>query len=137
MIHHLHHVPGRLRLRVPAIKRNEHHARAVGSVLRETDGVLRHEVSSVTGSVVVHYAPGRLDPQRLIDRLRELAPELAPSAAPATTGAALVPWQPVSALRLPAVGERSLVQQIGKTLATSLTEKLIERSALALVAALL
>lgn len=133
MIHHLHHVPGRLRLRVPAIKRNEHHARTVGSVLRETDGVLRHEVSSVTGSVVVHYAPGRLDPQRLIDRLRELAPP----AAPATTGTALVPWQPVSAPRQPGVGERGLVQQIGKALATSLTEKLIERSALALVAALL
>lgn len=133
MIHHLHHIPGRLRLRVPAIKHNEHHARAVGRVLGETDGVLRHAVSSVTGSVVVHYAPGRLDPQQLIDRLRELAPP----AAPATTGTALVPWQPVSALRLPAVGERSLVQRIGKTLATSLAEKLIERSALALVAVLL
>jgi hypothetical protein len=132
MIHHLHHVPGRLRLRVPAIKRNEHHARAVGSVLRETDGVLRHELSSITGSVVVHYAPGRLDPQQLINRLRELTP-----AAPATPGTALVPWQPVSAPRRPAVGERGLAQQIGKALATSLTEKLIERSALALVAALL
>jgi hypothetical protein len=129
MIHHLHHVPGRLRLRVPAIKRNEHHARAVGSVLRETDGVLRHELSSITGSVVVHYAPGRLDPQQLIDRLRELTP--------AAPGTALVSWQPVSAPRRPAVGERGLAQQIGKALATSLTEKLIERSALALVAALL
>ncbi len=131
MIHHLHHVPGRLRLRVPAIKRNEHHARAVGSLLRETEGVLRHEVSSVTGSVVVHYVPGRLDPQRLIDRLRELAPPVAP----ATAGTALVPWQP--ALRQPGVGEHGLAQRIGKALATSLTEKLIERSAMALVAALL
>ncbi len=67
-----------------------------------------------------------------IDRLRELTP-----AAPAPPGTALVPWQPVSAPRRPAVGERGLAQQIGKALATSLTEKLIERSALALVAALL
>lgn len=126
MIHPVHHVPGRLRLRVPAIKHSAHHADAIGRTLGATDGVLRHVVSPVTGSVVVHYAPGHCDPQQLVERLRELTP---PAAMPAAGHPAAV-WQP-------ARGDASLARRVGQTVATSLVEKLIERSALALVAALL
>ncbi|MDD3651798.1 HMA2 domain-containing protein [Immundisolibacter sp.] len=127
MIHPVHHVPGRLRLRMPAIKHNDHHADAVGRLLGQTDGVLRHAISPRTGSVVVHYAPGSCDPQRLIERLRELAP-------PPAADKAMVAWQPAS----PAAGKSdSLLQRVGHSVATSLAEKLIERSAMALVAALL
>jgi hypothetical protein len=127
MIHPVHHVPGRLRLRVPAIKHSDHHADAVGRVLGQTDGVLRHAISPVTGSVVVHYAPGRCDPQQLVERLRELAP-------PPTPNTALTVWQPAPP---GACKNDTLLQRVGHSVATSLAEKLIERSALALVAALL
>jgi hypothetical protein len=127
MIHPVHHVPGRLRLRVPAIKHSDHHADAVGRVLGQTDGVLRHVISPVTGSVVVHYAPGRCDPQQLVERLRELAP-------PPAAGKALAVWQPAAPV---ADQHETLLQRVGHSVATSLAEKLIERSALALVAALL
>lgn len=127
MIHPVHHVPGRLRLRMPAIKHSDHHADAVGRVLGQTDGVLRHAISPVTGSVVVHYAPGRCDPQQLVERLRELAP-------PPAANQALTVWQPAA----PSTGKNDgLLQRVGHSVATSLAEKLIERSALALVAALL
>lgn len=127
MIHPVHHVPGRLRLRVPAIKHSDHHADAVGRVLGQTDGVLRHAISPVTGSVVVHYAPGRCDPQQLVERLRELTP-------PPAANKALTVWQPAA----PGAGKNdTLLQRMGHSVATSLAEKLIERSALALVAALL
>lgn len=127
MIHPVHHVPGRLRLRMPAIKHSDHHADAVGRLLGQTDGVLRHAISPRTGSVVVHYAPGRCDPQQLIERLRELAP-------PPVANNAITLWQPAP----PAAGKAdSLLQRVGQSVATSLAEKLIERSAMALVAALL
>lgn len=130
MIHPVHHIPGRLRLRVPAIKHHECHAHAVGDLLRETDGVLRHALSRVTGSVVVHYAPERLDPQGLLDRLRAALPAPAPGTALALLPT-VAPLQPTNG------GGRSLAQRLGSAVASSLTEKLIERSAVALVAALL
>jgi hypothetical protein len=130
MIHPVHHIPGRLRLRVPAIKHCERHAHAVGDVLRQTDGVLRHALSRVTGSVVVHYAPERLDPQGLLDRLRAALPAPVPG-----TALALLPAS--APLRSGHGGERPLLQRLGSAVASSLTEKLIERSAVALVAALL
>lgn len=130
MILPVHHIPGRLRLRVPAIKHNESHAHTVGDLLRETEGVLRHALSRVTGSVVVHYAPERLDPQSLLDRLRAALPAVASGTTPATLQ--------IAALPRPAYGgERSVLQRLGNAVASSLTEKLIERSAVALVAALL
>ncbi|GMU45781.1 MAG: hypothetical protein IT469_09670 [Pseudomonadales bacterium] len=128
MIHPVHHVPGRLRLRVPAVKQSEFHADAIGRALGETQGVLRHAISPRTGSVVVHYAPEHCDPQRLVERLRESVP--AAGAAPAVT----VNWQPMARGAEP---DGALLQRVGQTVATSLVEKLIERSALALVAALL
>jgi len=125
MIHPVHHVPGRLRLRVPAVKQSESHVDALGRTLGETQGVLRHAINPRTGSVVVHYAPEHCDPQRLVERLRESVPG---------AGAATMNWRPVA----PATGpDGALLQRVGQTLATSLVEKLIERSALALVAALL
>lgn len=130
MIHPVHHIPGRLRLRVPAIKHSEHHAHTIGDLLRQTDGVLRHALSRVTGSVVVHYAPERLDPQGLLDRLRAASP------APAT-GTALALLPTAAPLRAGHGGERPLLQRLGSAVASSLTEKIIERSAVALVAALL
>jgi hypothetical protein len=130
MIHPVHHIPGRLRLRVPAIKHCDRHAHAVGDVLRQTDGVLHHALSRVTGSVVVHYAPERLDPQGLLDRLRAALPAPAPG-----TALALLPT--VAPLQPTYGGGRSLAQRLGSAVASSLTEKLIERSAAALVAALL
>lgn len=61
MTHHVHHVPGRLRIRIPELKRNPALARVVTEKVRRFDGIQTVEASVVTGSLLVFYDLGRTD----------------------------------------------------------------------------
>jgi hypothetical protein len=55
--HIVHHVPGRLRLKVPEAKGNADFLEDVKAALGPIQGIREIEVNSVTGSVLVHYDP--------------------------------------------------------------------------------
>ena len=55
--HIVHHIPGRLRLKVPGAKGNSVFMDQVRAALTSVEGVSEIEVNPVTGSVLVHYDP--------------------------------------------------------------------------------
>jgi hypothetical protein len=57
LTHQIHHVPGRLRVRVPAIKRSSENAALLKGLLRAVQGVSAAEPNLMTGSIVVRYDP--------------------------------------------------------------------------------
>jgi hypothetical protein len=52
-----HHLPGRVRLRVPAAKGNEQQLRELGSAIARTQGITKVEYNSVLGSLLIQYSP--------------------------------------------------------------------------------
>jgi hypothetical protein len=58
---HCHHVPGRLRVCLVALKRNAAAAAALEAELLAIDGVNSASVTLATGSVIVHYERDRFD----------------------------------------------------------------------------
>lgn len=52
---HIHHVPGRLRIRIPELKRNPAMADSLKTKLESTSGVRSVIANSLTGSVLIHY----------------------------------------------------------------------------------
>jgi hypothetical protein len=126
----LHHVPGRLRLRCPSLKRNPIGAGAVVALLEDMDGIQSCEVNPLTGSLIVGYDRHRLDGQGIISLLHRhgyCQAHAGPSAVytPAATHTALDGL----------IG--SAGSTIGKMVLGTLVEKAVERSAVALIGALL
>jgi hypothetical protein len=52
-----HHLPGRLRLRVPAAKGEEDELREISSAIARTPGISQVEYNPITGSVLIQYSP--------------------------------------------------------------------------------
>src|SRR5690349_11372720 len=52
---YVHHVPGRLRIKTLALKRNEPRARQIKCYLEEMRGVIDAEINILTGSIVIKY----------------------------------------------------------------------------------
>jgi hypothetical protein len=126
MSHYIHHVPGRLRITSTALKRNEPGAREVCRSLSGTEGVLDCQVKTLTGSAVISYDPEIITAERLIELLKEQG---------IVAGGAVIPAPQK---------EDNLTQVLtnagtaaGKALFGVVLEKAIERSAVALVGALL
>jgi Heavy metal associated domain 2 len=122
-----HHVPGRIRVKVPTLKKNDAAAKEVRHMLQGLDGVTAVETSALTGSIVVHYGKDLRDSDSILSTLRQQG-YLDAVTAPATGG----PDEKAVFPAVSAVGEA-----FGKALFGALVEKVIERSALALVAALI
>jgi hypothetical protein len=59
--YYVHHTPGRLRVRTPAIWKRDHKAVAVKHLYEGIEGVYRVEASSLTGSVTVFFDPDLTD----------------------------------------------------------------------------
>lgn len=122
MKQYVHHVPGRLRVKSHALKRNAGEAAAIRTALMAIDGVLSAEVNLLTGSLTVRY-----DPQRCafgtiatyLEAIGQLRDRADPSIAGPTT-------------EVPAA-----VAVAGRMLLRSVLEKLVERSAVAMVAAII
>lgn len=128
MTHYVHHVPGRIRVRTPALKRNTVRAERVKAGLEATAGVLECDVNVLTGSVTIRY-------DRDVITSEEITQALSRSGA-ITMNA--------PALRNAAKNNMSSGAQmykasgtVGKFIVGFAVEKIVERSALALVGAIL
>lgn len=119
MSHYIHHVPGRLRVKSPRLKRNEREAAQTRACLDQLHGVHAAEVNTLTGSILIHYDPQRLAAQTLLNTLR---------------GLGHVHAEQGHALHYQGPG---LEQRLSDTVVNKLVETVLERSATALVAAIL
>ncbi|MEW6218756.1 MAG: HMA2 domain-containing protein [Thermodesulfobacteriota bacterium] len=71
MGYYKHHVPGRLRIRSPRVRRNEAAAQETERLISQLAGVRSVQANPVTGSVTVQYDRERLTPVailRLLER---------------------------------------------------------------------
>ena len=128
MTHQIHHVPGRLRVRVPSVKGNPECGGVVEASMRGISGVKHVRSNTLTGSVVVEYDPGVTDTASLFAGLREHGfRQVDPFAAPPGVSRRSSSLQPS-----PAMGEK-----VAKAIAMYVVEKAIERSVPLLIAALL
>jgi len=57
MGYYLHEVPGRVRIKIPALKRNPEAARTLENLVKRASGVESVSVNTVTGSVLVQFNP--------------------------------------------------------------------------------
>jgi len=119
MSHYIHHVPGRLRVKSPALKRNEREAAQTRAYLDQLHGVHSAEVNTVTGSILIHYDTQRVAAQTLINTLRSLGHV-----------------QPEHGHAMHYQGP-GLGQKLSDAVVNKLVETVLERSATALVAAIL
>lgn len=119
MAHYIHHVPGRLRVNTPVLKKNEFRARQLKSYLEGMNGVLQAETSIVTGSVVIRYDRCLVSSTSILDFLHDLGY-----------------IQNTGTLSGPAQGT-PVTQKVADIFVQKLVETALERSAVALVAALI
>ncbi len=69
----VHHIPGRLRVRLPRARRDPQLLRDVQEFVQSLGGVQRVEINPATGSILVHYTPESHEEMRSM--LQELAGE--------------------------------------------------------------
>jgi copper chaperone CopZ len=123
MTHYVHHVPGRLRIRAAALKRNEPQAKLAKERLQAIKGVTATEVSTVTGSIVIKYDASVVASTTLLESLKGLGYISASSA-----GIAAATFAPPP---------RRLAENLTEKVVGKLAEKVLERSAHALIASLI
>ncbi|MFZ5867201.1 MAG: HMA2 domain-containing protein [Thermodesulfobacteriota bacterium] len=57
MAYYLHEVPGRLRIKIPALKKNRNLAWELETLLNSAPGITSVSVNTVTGSVIIYFDP--------------------------------------------------------------------------------
>lgn len=67
---YIHDIPGRLRIRTEAIKKNARAAAAVQELLQATPGVISTSVNPLTGSVTVTYDSKHINSPVILELLR-------------------------------------------------------------------
>lgn len=123
MSNYVHHIPGRVRIRVNEIKRNEARALSLKRMIEDAEGVRSVEVNSLTGSVLIRYDTASTDSNSLLRRLGvRHEPAAAPSYVPATPALPL---------------QRALGKAVAKAVISYAAEKAVERSVMTLLAAVL
>jgi hypothetical protein len=76
----VHALPGRVRIKVAAIKKAPDVAVQVEVALRQEPGVADAVANPVTGSVLVHFDPARTTPPAFLARLEPYGLSMAPTA---------------------------------------------------------
>ncbi|HEX8949910.1 MAG TPA: hypothetical protein VF790_13155 [Dissulfurispiraceae bacterium] len=120
---YMHHIPGRLRIKSPAIKRNSAAAGELKAMLGAVHGVETVGINPLTGSVLVHYNPKSLHHEYIVGALREKG-YFNPSQ--------IVPGSGLSGKALSGAGVI-----VEKAIVDHLMERIIESSVRSLVALLL
>lgn len=125
---HLHHVPGRLRLRLAALKGDGSAVARACAAARAVPGVVDVTANGATGSLVIHYAPHRLAPAGLWAALREKGLVSGPS--PLENGAGRTRAKPSppaggSAQRFHDVFVRAVLDRLAQHLASVLIGALV------------
>lgn len=67
---YIHHIPGRLRVKTPLLKRNLKTAGAARQLLLPIEGIASVEINIVTGSMVVRYEKSVTDPKEIFNLLK-------------------------------------------------------------------
>jgi hypothetical protein len=119
--HYLHHLPGRLRVKCVSLKRNDEKARWVCDYLRGIDGVVEAEANALTGSLLVRYDADVVRSETLLNSLKALG----------CVHHETDVLRPVTDMTHP------FVQRVADQLVQKVVDTLIERSAVALVAAII
>lgn len=130
-----HHLPGRLRLRFTQLKNNLAQLAAVSEALRGVDGILSVETSPFTGGILIHYHAAVGATARFWSDIETVLQAHELNHDPRPLGR-----RPQGSI-VPSPVPMGKGKDLGRKLALGMTEavvdKLIERSAVALVAALL
>jgi hypothetical protein len=121
----IHHIPGRLRVRVAGIKGDAQGASRLGCLLREVDGVTSVAANPLTGSVLVHYDPATLCMSALMARIPA-------SEKPSRHG----PTVRKRAVEPKTLGQE-VIRRIAAAAAKQVLEAAVERAVVALIAAIL
>jgi len=146
-----HHIPGRIRVRCAGLKRNPKAVVTAKVALDQMEGVISSEVNLLTGSITILYDPDRINGRaivRVLSAQGHCSPEAAIPVLEVPSAWALVPagthevaqmaplFSPIS---LATVGTLLGVagMALGKMLIGKLVEKAVERSAVALIGAIL
>jgi hypothetical protein len=119
MAHYVHHVPGRLRVQIPALKKNVSKARQLELYLNGMHGVLKSEVSIVTGSIVIKYDGGLVSSTTILNSLHDEG------------------FIRNVHANHPVTYKVDPAQKVADTFVEKLVEAALERSAMALIAALI
>jgi Heavy metal associated domain 2 len=128
MMLYIHHVPGRLRIQTARLKADWQLAQAACDRAIAIEGVVEVRANSLTGSLTIGYNREHLTPAALWEQLRER--DLVSGPLPITNERGVTRAE----LTVPALGSgRGLFGLV----AGVVLEKLLERSALALVSALI
>jgi hypothetical protein len=70
MGYYLHHVPGRIRIKIPQIKHRPDQAGKIREMLKEQGGISQMNINLSTGSVVVYYDPETLTATQILTLLK-------------------------------------------------------------------
>ena len=122
MVRHLHHVPGRLRVRLASLKRNAPEAAPLHAELLSIQGVNSVSVSSITGSVIIQYNPNCFDPEVVWTTLQRLGYVHQHALLPAEEAN-------ISALSDPRNLKRVVANAVLKTLIGAVVEQCLGRTA--------
>jgi len=71
MSYYFHHVQGRLRVKTPFIKRSPSAAQEIKRLLGHIQGIEAAQISTVTGSALIHYDPKAVSSEEILDTLKE------------------------------------------------------------------
>lgn len=71
MGYYLHDVPGRLRVRIPSLKRNSQRVTDIQVLSKSIPGIKSTSVNTLTGSVVFHYQTGLIGSLNILSVLRK------------------------------------------------------------------
>jgi Heavy metal associated domain 2 len=124
----VHHVPGRLRLKLASIKRNEARARCAEDQLGALDGIRNACANPLTGSLVVRFDPCVTSVDAIFDAIKAQGLLDREPVPPVAAG---------SSTRYAAATPLLSPEWLADTVARKAFESLLERCALALVAALI
>ncbi len=129
-----HHIPGRLRVRSAVVKHDAAAAARLRRWIESIPGMVSVQVSVVTGSILVHYDPRTVEGSGLLMLLREEGwlPSSPVPPRTASTRRAIRPAR-LSEILPPESARRALA----KAALTAIAEVAIQRSIIAIAAAIL
>jgi hypothetical protein len=119
---YIHHVPGRLRVKALAFKNNERQVAQAKQHLERIEGILEVEGSIVTGSMVIRYDANVVRSPQILASLRERG---------------FVSEHHPHSLGSQSAVSGPMAQALADKVVSKMVESVIERSAIALVAALI
>jgi hypothetical protein len=119
---YIHHVAGRLRLKLSSLKRNAGRAERAQNAIRQIKGVISVDANTVTGSLLIYYEAADIEFDSFMESLEKTIQQLG-----------LLPATDLRCARPSSTATSVLTDKIIGVL----VEKMIERSAVAIVGTLL